>query len=236
MKDEIFEILHGRIIAGQYGAGEWLRQEDISSQLGVSMTPVREALELLVSAGLAERMPYRGVRVLQPSQEEIADSYAMRLLLESTAVFAAATNISDGQLEKLSDLLEESKCLAGLKDMSRQRVLSRELHILIVDSSGNALLYKQYVTVLNTFPDWMLYEYMFRHPELIDKSMENEFKEHGEIVTALKIHNPEIAVQRTIDHILKRGRELETYLDIPKEIIRTKEAQVMPLLARFKSS
>ena len=67
LKEEVFEILHGRIIAGQYSAGEWLRQEEISSQLGVSMTPVREALDLLVSSGLAERVPYRGVRILEPS-------------------------------------------------------------------------------------------------------------------------------------------------------------------------
>ncbi len=57
IKDEIFNVLHERIVAGQYSPGQWLRQEDISSQLGVSMTPVREALDLLVSAGMAEESP-----------------------------------------------------------------------------------------------------------------------------------------------------------------------------------
>lgn len=64
MRDDVFDILHERIIAGQYAPGEWLRQEDISTQLGISMTPVREALDLIVSAGLAERIPYRGVKIL----------------------------------------------------------------------------------------------------------------------------------------------------------------------------
>ena len=52
LKEEVFDLLHQRIVAGKYSPGEWLRQEDISSQLGVSQTPVREALDLLVSVGL----------------------------------------------------------------------------------------------------------------------------------------------------------------------------------------
>ncbi len=236
LKDEIFEVLHERVIMGRYPAGGWLRQEDISSELGVSMTPVREALDLLVSAGLAERVPYRGVRVLQPSQQEIADSYAMRLLLESAAVHSAAQTISRGQIKILEDILAQSKSLVRLNEMPHERVLSRELHIAIINCSENALLHRMYITALNSFPDWMLYEYMVHHPELLESSMENEFKEHSLIVEALKIHNPQLAVQRTVDHLTKRGRELESFLGIPPEIIRAKEAQVMPLLSGFQAA
>ena len=86
LRDEVFQFLHRRIVAGKYAPGEWLRQEDISTQLGVSQTPVREALDLLVSTGLAERVPYRGVRVLQLTTQEIVEAYVMRLVLESAAV------------------------------------------------------------------------------------------------------------------------------------------------------
>ena len=233
MKQDIFEFVHERIIAGQYAPGEWLRQDVISSQLGVSMTPVREALDLLVSAGLAERVPYRGVRVLQPSVEEIADSYGTRLLLESAATYAAATNIAPEQLTKLETLLNESKSLVELKDMSRSRALNRELHAAIVTSSGNTLLYKIYMTVLNTFPDWMLYEYMFRHPDLLDESIQNEYKEHRAIVDALAVQNPKLAAQKTIEHITNRSNELKTYLGVPIEIIAAKESQVLPLLTNY---
>src|SRR5512141_475371 len=87
LKEDVFDALHEKIVSGKYKPGEWLRQDDIATQLGVSMTPVREALDLLVAAGLAERVPYRGVRVLEPSSREIVDSYGMRLLLECAAVF-----------------------------------------------------------------------------------------------------------------------------------------------------
>jgi DNA-binding GntR family transcriptional regulator len=232
LKEEVFDVLHGRIIAGQYSAGEWLRQEEISSQLGVSMTPVREALDLLVSAGLAERVPYRGVRILEPSQKEILNSYGLRLLLETAAVFAAAINVSGIQLAQLYAILEESRSLVTLNDMSRQRVLSRKLHDAIVAASANAQLHRMYTTVLNTFPDWMLYEYLFRHPEFLAESMKNEYIEHRAIVDAVGGHEPEIAVERTLEHILNRGRELETYLGIPRDLVRATEDQILPLLTK----
>jgi DNA-binding GntR family transcriptional regulator len=231
IKDEVFDILHERIIAGRYSAGEWLRQEDIASQLGVSMTPVREALGLLASAGLAERVPYRGVRVLRPSPVEIADSYGMRLLLESAAVSAAAAQISVAQLAKLEAILDEGKCLIKLEELPRQRVLNREFHQGIACASGNGLLAKIYTTVLNTFPDWMLYEYMFRHPELLEDSIREEHAEHRAILEALAAHDPELALRKTVAHILNRGRELEAFLGVARELVAAREAQVAPLLA-----
>ena len=58
--------------------------------MGVSMTPVREALDLLVSTGLAERVPYRGVRVREMSAKDIADAYGLRLILEALTAREAA--------------------------------------------------------------------------------------------------------------------------------------------------
>ena len=236
LKDEVYDVLHERIIAGLYAPGEWLRQDDISSQLGISMTPVREALDLLVSTGLAERIPYRGVRILQPSMQEIVDSYGTRLLLESSAAYIAAINISTSQISSLDKILEQSKTLVQLKDMSRARVLSRELHEAIVIATGNAVLYKLYRNVLNIFPDWMLYEYLFRHPELLDQSIHTEYLEHCEIVRALDLHHPELAVRRTIEHVTNRGRELESYLGVPKEMVRSKEACILPLFDQYMNS
>jgi DNA-binding GntR family transcriptional regulator len=157
----------------------------------------------------------------------------MRLLLESSAVYLAATNISLPQISTLEKILEQSKSLVQLKDMSQARVLSRDLHGSIVSISGNALLHKMYLNVLNIFPDWMLYEYLFRHPELLNKSICTEYDEHLEIVKALSEHQPELAVQRTFEHITNRGRELENYLGLPRELVRSKEALVLPLLSHY---
>lgn len=231
LKAEVFDVLHGRILAGEYAAGQWLRQEEISSQLGVSMTPVREALDLLVSSGLAERFPYRGVRVLKPSGPEILDSYGLRLLLESAAVYAAASNISEEQLCRLNEMLEMGRSLVKLEHLPQERALSRDLHSAIVAACCNPLLHKIYLTVLNTFPDWMLYEHLYRHPELLEDSMRGEYQEHRLIVEALRDHDPNMAVQRTLEHVTNRGRELQRYLHMPAADVRAREAQIIPLLA-----
>jgi DNA-binding GntR family transcriptional regulator len=227
LKEEIFEVLHKRIIAGKYAPGEWLRQEDISTQLGVSQTPVREALDLLVSSGLAERIPYRGARVLKLTTEEIVDSYVLRLLLESTAAAASARIRTPEQLQVLYNLVEKTEALVTLNDMSIQMQLNREFHHAIVATGDNALMARLYEMVSHQFPDWMLYEYMFRYPELLQPSLTKEFQEHKAIVDAISAQDPEQAANSAIIHIKNLGAELVSFLGIPQTLLIEKEEQML---------
>jgi DNA-binding GntR family transcriptional regulator len=230
LKLEVFDALHEGILSGRYAAGEWLRQEEISRRLGVSMTPVREALDLLVSSGLAERAAYRGVRVLRMSSPDILDSYELRLLLEAVASPKAAEAISPEQLAGLHELLADEAELTRSGNLPGQREVSRSLHSGIVAASGNLLLHRIYLEVLKTFPDWMLYEHLYRHPELLADSVRNEHAEHQGIVDALERGDPELAMQRSVEHVLQRGRELETYLGIPRHALELREAQIQHLM------
>ncbi|MGD0612935.1 MAG: GntR family transcriptional regulator [Anaerolineales bacterium] len=230
LKEAIFEFLHDRIIAGRFEPGEWLRQEEIASRLGVSQTPVREALDLLVSSGLAERVAYRGVRVLQLSVEEMVDAYALRLLLEGSAARAAALNRTSVQVKELDHLVEAMKPLTTLKDMSAQRQLNREFHLLVASASGNLQLTRLCEMAANKFPDWMLYEYMFRHPELLQTSLEKEYTEHQAIAAAIAAADPDLAVLCVTRHIQNRRDELVAYLGIPPDLLDKKARQLNPLL------
>jgi DNA-binding GntR family transcriptional regulator len=230
LKDEIFDVLNKRIIAGKHAPGEWLRQEEIASQLGVSQTPVREALDLLVSAGLAERVPYTGVRVAKLSTDDIVDSYGMRLLLEPAATRWAADLIQKDQVDGLYRILDEMKSHETLNDMSTQRQLSREFHQSIVNASRNALMVRVYQVVANAFPDWMMYEVMYRRPELLEESLAQEYAEHRAVVDALAAGKPELAAQKAMEHVLHLGRDLESLLQIPGELIKEKERQTLAII------
>jgi len=236
LKDEVFALLHHKIVAGKYSPGEWLRQEEIASQLGVSQTPVREGLDLLVSVGLAERVPYRGVRVPKPTHEEIVDTYIMRLVLESLAARLAARNASGEQLSNIRTLVLETKDLLTLDDMSTMHRQNRIIHKDIVIASGNFLLVKLYEMTSNHFPDWMLYEYMFRHPEYLESTLETEYQQHLNIVDSLIQHDPEGAVRQTIVHLRDLGRNLVNYLGISKELINEREKQIQPKKSAFPSN
>ncbi len=226
LREEVFDLLQERVVAGKYPPGEWLRQEEISTQLGVSQTPVREALDLLVSVGLADRVPYRGVRVPEWSAEEIADAYVMRLLLESTAARLAALNSTAGQLSALEETLSQTEPLTRLEEMPAHRRLNKLFHLEIAEASGNALLSRLYGMTSNQFPDWRLYEYMYRHPELLETSLKREYGEHCSILRAISSKNPEQAAQVVMRHIYRLRSELIAYLGVPEEIIAEKEEQM----------
>ncbi|MBN1450398.1 MAG: GntR family transcriptional regulator [Anaerolineales bacterium] len=222
LKEEIFDVLHEKIIAGKVGPGEWLRQDDIATQLGVSMTPVREALDLLVSVGLAERVPYRGVRVPQPTEEEIVEAYAMRLLLETAGARAAALKRKQAQVDELKRILSRMKGLLSLEDMSTLRHLSRQFHQSVVAIGENSTLDRLYAMVMNSFPDWLLYEYLFRHTDLLESSLSDEYQEHMALVEAIEASDADLAERMAIAHIRQLGEDLVEYLGIPYEVLESK--------------
>jgi len=234
LKDDIFDVLHEKIISGKYKPGDWLRQDDIATQLGVSMTPVREGLDLLVSAGLAERVPYRGVRVREMSTQDVVDAYGLRLILEVVIAQDAARNITPGQVSGLEKMIVEMKKHDSLKEMSIARKLSREFHAAIAEASQNDLLMKVYAVVANAFPDWLLYEALFRKPEILADSMANTHKEHIAMVDALERGDANLAAQKSVEHLMESGKWLEDYLDVPAKLLREKEAQVLFLLKYTK--
>jgi DNA-binding GntR family transcriptional regulator len=226
LTDEVYEYLSGKIIAGNYASGDWLRQEDISTLLGVSQTPVREALDRLVATGLAERVPYRGVRVPILEDKEIVDAFLMRLILETTGVRLAATLIGVEEIQALTSLIERTAGLLALEDMSVLRQLNKQFHSRIVEAAQSQLLNKLYEMTTNAFPDWMLYEYMFRHPELLQDSLQREYQEHLAIIQALAARNPEQASNQVAAHIKNQWHDLQTYLDISKGSIVEIENQI----------
>ena len=232
LKEDIFDVLHENIISGVYKRGDWLRQEDIATQLGVSMTPVREALDLLVSAGLAERVPYRGVRVREMSTKDVVEAYGLRLILEALIAQEAARNITPEQLARLEGMLEQMKKYDTLKEVSAERKSSREFHSTIAEATKNELLIKLYAVVANAFPDWLLYEALFRYPELIADSMASTSREHAAIVDALRKGDADGAAQKSIEHLMESGKWLEEYLDIPAGLLREKEEQVAHLMKK----
>lgn len=234
LKDEVFELLHNRIITGEYSSGEWLRQEEISTQLGVSQTPVREALDRLVSEGLAERTPYRGVHIPEFSEEAIVDAYVVRLLLEATTVRLAALNISQEQQDHLFTILEQTKNLLTLDEMPTYRRLNNSLHRTIAYAGGNPLLGKLYDVTANKFPAWKLYECMGRQPDLLQSSLAREYKEHTAVVNAITSHNLDMAVSQAIEHVQNVGKEIVTFLEVPNSLLEKREQQIMSLL-RMKS-
>jgi len=108
--DYVYQELRHRIITKQLKPGQRLPEVNIAVQMGVSRTPVREALRRLSSEGLVLIIPNSGARLASPTKREMEDTYAVREQLECISVATAATRISERNLRRLEDaILEEEK-------------------------------------------------------------------------------------------------------------------------------
>jgi len=223
LSDEVFEILLNRIVVGNYSPGRWLRQNDIAQELSVSHTPVREAFDRLVTEGLAERVPYRGVRVPKMDTEQILENYQARIIMEVSVVNLTAQFISDSALEQIEKINDELGKLKKLKDMPLHRQLNRSFHLQIAENCQNPQLIRLHHLAWNQFPDWMLYESVFHQQQLLNSSLMREHQDHQEIISALKAHQPQFAMHKAFQHMVNVGDELISLLNLPEDAVRAKQ-------------
>lgn len=107
--DSIQASLRNAILSGAIPAGAWLRQVDLAASLGVSRTPVREALRSLERESLVEIIPNHGARVAPLSVEDFEEIYALRTGMESLAAQIAASNASESEITELEERLRTLK-------------------------------------------------------------------------------------------------------------------------------
>lgn len=230
LSDEVFDLLLNRIVGGEYSPGRWLRQNDIADELSVSHTPVREAFDRLVAEGLAERVPYRGVRVPKMEPRQILENYQARIFMEISVTNLAAQFISQAQLEKVEQINQALGKLKTLEDMPSHRQLNRNFHLLIAEASGNSQLVWLHHMAWNQFPDWMLYERIFHLTEFLSSSLSREYEDHQEIIAALSAHNPQRAMQMAFQHMVNVGDELVSLLNLPQNSVREMQRSASTML------
>ena len=222
-----YRMIRKMIISGEIQPGEWLRQEQLAQQLEVSHTPIRQALDWLVADGLAERVPHKGVRITEINENEIAEIYCLRLLLDPIVARLAAKNISDDQLERLQLIVQKTKKRTSLNDMPTRRSLNREFHKIISESTGNGTLERVYEILWNRFPDWIFYEGLYKDPDTIAKRFAKENEEHKKIFETLASHDTNLAEKLSTDHIRDFMRDdLIEVFNIPRNVLDDMEKQI----------
>jgi DNA-binding GntR family transcriptional regulator len=141
----VLEQLRALILTGEYGPDERLVEEQLAERLGVSRTPVRQALTMLEAEGLVEIAPNRGATVCSFSTEDVWDIYDLRAVLEGHAARRAAGRITTGELARLRELTGEMEGLAGRFEDHEEEIrtlvgLNQEFHGTIVEASRNTRL------------------------------------------------------------------------------------------------
>lgn len=139
LRDQIKEVLLERILEGEYEPGDRLVETQIAQELGISQTPVREALRELEILRFVVSEPFKGTRVRLVSRQEILEIYPVRAALEEVAARSAAVRLG-GRVAELEAEFEGMLRAVDAGDLHEQVRHDVEFHRLIVGASGNQTL------------------------------------------------------------------------------------------------
>lgn len=212
LRNFVAEQLRSAILEGKYKPGEWLRQEKLAQELNVSQMPVREALKELAAEGLIEHLPYRGVRVIAFSADDIADLYAHRAFLEGRAAAAAARLITGEELADLKNLQRQMEQNLAPEYVTEYRELNRRFHQVIFNASRREYLIRTLNQMWATFPTMLIGNYAATAANPLPERDNPDITEHHRIIMALENQDATTAETAIMEHILVTGRQLVQFL------------------------
>ncbi|WP_342515103.1 GntR family transcriptional regulator [Sporosarcina sp. FSL K6-1522] len=181
---QAYEVIRDRILNGDLPGGTKIVEEKLATELGISRTPIREALRQLGHEGLVVNK-----KVVQPTEKDLRNLFQLRSLLEGSAAKSAATYLP------VEDLTSLSNCIQIGRDGAPEEIMAanERFHKIIVQASGNSLM-------IDTIDRMKSIIYLFRktvvlynRPRLID--------EHEEIYEAIKARDGEKAKQLMESHL-----------------------------------
>lgn len=207
LRDVVFNTLREAILKGDLVPGERLMENTLAEKMGVSRTPIREAIRKLELEGLVTMVPRKGAEVAKITEKDIRDLLEVRATLEALAVRLACERMSDETIEKLNILKEEFARAAKKKDVNLIIRKDVEFHDAIFSSTGNDKLiqivsnlreqiYRFRVKYIQEMPDYQV---------LID--------EHEEIVENIKNGDIKAAEKMAINHIANQEKAVIDMLD-----------------------
>lgn len=209
LSQRVYSILKTAIIQGDLEEGSKLTEAKVANELGVSKTPVREALRQLADEGFANTIPNQGVIVSRILIEDIKDFLQIRIALEGMAANLAAKRISKKEIKELEKYNEQMCEFAVKKDLSAFGKENAKFHNLLLHASGN----KRLMRIVGNFTD-IAYRFWLKslnEPEKLKSTLE----EHSNILTALKKRDPEQAEQLIKTHL---SNALRTILDSVEKV------------------
>lgn len=179
--DLTYRTIRREILAGERAGGQWLREGEVAAAIGVSRTPVREALRRLAAEGLVRHEPNRGVQVEAWGAEDLDEIFGLRSVLEPWGCGLAAV-AGEVDLDELDDLASRMDAEARRDPLVLDTMteLNNRFHRLILEASGNSRLVGLVSSVVEVPLVWRTFSHYSA------ESMRRSLAHHHEIVAALR--------------------------------------------------
>jgi DNA-binding GntR family transcriptional regulator len=208
MAEFALEQLREAIILGELPAGTPLRLDELARSLGMSISPIREAVRQLEALGLAKHVPHQGARVLDFDIDELRDLFQVRLALESLAVRRAAERFTDADAAHARSCLDRFDERAAAEDVRGTMRAHTDFHFTLYEASQSQWL----VALIR--PAWDRSE-RFRPALLTAKTGPQERHRHLDeaLLAACGAHDPDAAATALHDHLELASVIFERELD-----------------------
>lgn len=195
LRGKVFIQLQNNILNGVYQPGDNLIETKLSEELGVSRTPIREAIRQLELEGLVQSIPNKGAIVKGISAQDIEDIYTIRMLIEGLAARWAAEKITEEELKELKEAVDLEEFYTAKNDVSHLLLFDSKFHDIIFKASKS----KPLMHTLSTFHHYVqrARNVSLNNPERAQLVLE----EHKDILQAIMEHDAEKAERLTTLHV-----------------------------------
>lgn len=195
--ERVYRLIRDEIVAGQFPAGEHLKEGGLAQRFGVSRTPVRSALQRLANEGFLELTAHTGALVRGYAPRDMLEIFEVRALLEPHAARLAAQNRTAEQVARLYELCARMEELGGLQAaaVAAMAPLNNAFHQLLLESSGQRHLRAVTAGLIE------LNLVMRSYREFQIRDLERSFAEHRQMAAAVERRQPELAESLMRAHI-----------------------------------
>lgn len=201
LAEQVFERLENDILSGKYQRGETLTELKLVTDLGVSRTPVREALHRLEQENIIE-ITSKGILILGVTEKDLEDIFAIRLRIEGLASRYATLNMTDEQLNELKETLELQEFYVSKQDPERIKTMDSKFHQLIYRYCGSAVLNDTLLPLHKK-----VQKYRRVSVENNSRALQSA-REHRAIFEAIEAKNAELAEKYTTEHIANAAKHI----------------------------
>jgi DNA-binding GntR family transcriptional regulator len=199
--NQIADTLEQLVFAGEFQDGERLDEVKLAEQFHVSRTPIREALQVLVSSGMAVQIPRRGVFIRQPGPVELMEMFETMAEVEGICARLAAARMTDRDLAELEAANDRCKQAIKETDYDRYYQENEAFHKIIYRGATNSFLEKQALQLQNRLKAYRRIQLRFRGR--LNQSMD----EHSQVLIALQDGDAEKAAAALRSHVAVQGEK-----------------------------
>ena len=196
LRDVVFNTLRDAILTGKLVPGERLMENQLADKLGVSRTPVREALRMLELENLVELVPRKGAQVLDMSEKDITNILEVRSALEGLATSLACKKMSKEDLQQLKNLEVDFEKAVADNDVEHFVDIDEDFHDLIFAATENDKL----ISIFRNLRI-QLYRYRMAQAKNNETSMSTIVAHHRSIIRAIENHDAEEGASIAQGHI-----------------------------------